>query len=501
MKLILNSLAAWAAVAATMLVGIVVTPTLLVELGTEANGLWRLVVQVVGYYGLVDLALGAAIIRYMAKYLGENRPDDFRDTFQSALAIAAAFSFGLVLLIGVGGGAIANLLFDGTDAETFAILVRLLAVATAVNALNAVFGSVLVAHEQIALNSGVRFVSEMLRMVISVVILQSGGGLIGLGWLFVGLAIAHLALNVVLTRKLHRSLVTPVFGYSRRMAGKLGRFGGTAAAAKIGDILRFQIDLVVLTSIVSLNAAGVYGVVLILIRGFLNAVLAVADTTQPRLARIAGDSSNFRKSLLLYTNVVCLLIAFLAACGFWLIEPTLSVWLPGDFANFRDATVAFRILIVGMAFDMMMVVPTIGLRAINKHKYYAWQNIGEGVANLVLSIVLGSRYGLVGVALGTTIPSLTTKLFIQPVYCARLFGIAWVKLWFAAMRPLFVMLAVMIGTFFVRPDATDSLIGLIALAVPVAFIIGTLTFLAGRSGETWYLVSGLWYKPRHGAVA
>ncbi len=493
MKLVYNSLAAWAAVAASMLVGIVVTPTLVAELGIEANGLWRLVVQIVGYYGLVDLALGAAVIRYLAKYRGEKRLDEFRETFQSAVAIAAAFALGLVVLIALTGGVIADWLFDGDEAETFGVLIRLLAIATGLNAVNAVLGSVLVAHEQIVLNSAVRFCSEIIRMVVSVVILRSGGGLIGLGWLFVALAIAHIGVNLVLTRRLHGELVKPLRGYSKIAGGKLGRFGAAAAASKVGDILRFQVDLVVLTSVVSLEAAGVYGVVIVLVRGFINAVLAVADSTQPRLAAIAVNRYRFRRSLLTYTNIVCLLIAFLAACAFWLIEPVLHVWLPDNLStnNIDDAALVFRVLIIGMAVDMMMVVPTVGLRAINKHKYYAWQNIAEGVANLVLSLILGHRYGMVGVAFGTTIPSIVSKVFIQPIYSAHFFGVRTRSILGVAIRPMLVFAAVAVFTGYVTPPIPSTYGGLLALAVPTAAVVGMITLVVGSSRGTRLALDGL----------
>jgi len=63
--------------------------------------------------------------------------------------------------------------------------------------------------------------------------------------------------------------------------------------------------------------------------------------------------------------------------------------------------------------------------------------LGEGIANLALSIYLAPRLGLIGVALGTTIPMLVTKLVIQPWYTLRIIGIP-VKDYFVLsfLRPL-----------------------------------------------------------------
>jgi hypothetical protein len=44
----------------------------------------------------------------------------------------------------------------------------------------------------------------------------------------------------------------------------------------------------------------------------------------------------------------------------------------------------------------------------------------EGLANLVLSILLVRHFGLLGVALGTMVPMAFTKLFVQPWYFCRI---------------------------------------------------------------------------------
>jgi O-antigen/teichoic acid export membrane protein len=59
------------------------------------------------------------------------------------------------------------------------------------------------------------------------------------------------------------------------------------------------------------------------------------------------------------------------------------------------------------------------LYGISKHGLFAVFNSLEGVANLVLSILLVRHLGMLGVALGTMIPMALTKLFIQPWYFCR----------------------------------------------------------------------------------
>jgi O-antigen/teichoic acid export membrane protein len=74
------------------------------------------------------------------------------------------------------------------------------------------------------------------------------------------------------------------------------------------------------------------------------------------------------------------------------------------------------VLVTGWIFGLAQSPSVQLLYGISKHKFFAWFNSIEGATNLILSIVLARKYGMLGVALGTMIPMLVTKLIIQPIY-------------------------------------------------------------------------------------
>ena len=100
------------------------------------------------------------------------------------------------------------------------------------------------------------------------------------------------------------------------------------------------------------------------------------------------------------------------------------------------------------------------LYGISKHGLFAAFNSLEGVANLVLSILLVRHLGLLGVALGTMIPMAFTKLFVQPWYFCRVMHFdLWeyyallVKSLFAAVVAL--LLPAVLVLRYSAPDYTD----------------------------------------------
>src|SRR6202008_4912680 len=81
--------------------------------------------------------------------------------------------------------------------------------------------------------------------------------------------------------------------------------------------------------------------------------------------------------------------------------------------------------------------PMVGLLyGVSKHKFYAYLNLAEGSINLILSLVLVRHFGMIGVALGTLIPMLVTKLWIQPLYVCHVAGIEFLEYLRKSVRTL-----------------------------------------------------------------
>ena len=87
--------------------------------------------------------------------------------------------------------------------------------------------------------------------------------------------------------------------------------------------------------------------------------------------------------------------------------------------GYVDAYPVLIVLTVGAMFALWQAPSVSLLYATSRHRFFALFNAMEGVANLVLSIILVRRYGMIGVALGTMLPMAVIKLLIQPVYLCR----------------------------------------------------------------------------------
>jgi O-antigen/teichoic acid export membrane protein len=118
------------------------------------------------------------------------------------------------------------------------------------------------------------------------------------------------------------------------------------------------------------------------------------------------------------------------------------------------------------------------------HKALSWWTLAEGAANLVLSIWWARKYGLLGVALGTAIPLIASKVFVQPWYALRDLDTTW-WLYFrqGLARPVFVGGLYMALSWFVtsRFGTSANFIELALICACQTVFFAGLTYLVGLS--------------------
>src|ERR1019366_5658093 len=92
-----------------------------------------------------------------------------------------------------------------------------------------------------------------------------------------------------------------------------------------------------------------------------------------------------------------------------------------DRATFRTMANYSSVTLVIILATLMWAQAASGrvLFGISKHRTWAFVTLGEGIANLILSIILVRPYGIIGDALGTAIPLSLTMLFFMPVHLCR----------------------------------------------------------------------------------
>src|SRR5262249_51142478 len=86
---------------------------------------------------------------------------------------------------------------------------------------------------------------------------------------------------------------------------------------------------------------------------------------------------------------------------------------------FADSAVVLTVLTIPQFGSMSQYTSPLILAGMAKHRPFAYFALAEGVANLLLSVVLVQKIGLIGVGWGTVIPNLISSSIVVPLYTLR----------------------------------------------------------------------------------
>lgn len=449
----------------TIAVSFFMMPFLVRTLGDEQYGLWTLVGSFLGFYGLMDVGLSSAVVRFVSRAVG--RKDDLE------VRRVIATSFYLFLILGLISALItvAAVLSIGwlmPNTPNLALLRMLLlilglnfAIDFPVRSFNAVFTSNL--REDIG--TGIMITKNLLCSLAIYLVVRNGAGVLGLALTSVGFSLADSATRVFLAfrveprttislKYLDRSRIRPLFDYS--FPTMVGR---------VASVLRFRLHQLIITAIVGLSAVTHYAIGFRLIELVSNLMSQATGVVTPLFSQDEGmnDYQAIRRKFILLSRMSIYVAIFF--CGLlWQYGSTfIRLWMgPG----YEDSATILKIFLVPFSLNLVQAAVQPLLYGISKHPFYVWTNLAEGVVSIILSIGLGQRMGMHGVVLGTAIPMTVKLLAIQPWYACGAIGLTRRTYGWLLLKNILIASAGIGAARLFLPDMTRH--GLPGLAIATA---------------------------------
>jgi O-antigen/teichoic acid export membrane protein len=440
--LTVNAMSNLAALGISLLVTFFLTPYLIHKLGDTKYGIWALIGSIVGIYGLLDLGISSAIMRYVAYYLGRNDDNSLSKTLSSSLFLFCCVGIVCLTLSFLLPSTLAA--FFNLSNSSFVVFKHslwLIGLATAVSFPSNVLETGIRAYEHFAPTNYVRISTELLRACFCVIALKLELGLSGIaGATFATTAIGFLC-NIVLFKyrcpQVRIGLNMINWGSLRELIA----YGVPATVVILASILQNKLGNVVIAKYLNMRLVTVYAVgalLIVFLQRFMVAVIGVLD---PRFSRLSGQSDSdsigglYLRSLAFSTS-----LAFSIGLTFVLIGRVLiPLWVgPGYEGSYN----VLLVLAIGQMVSASQM-PTISvLFALNRHRWYAVLSLLEGVVNVCLSIILAQKWGIVGVAAGTTIPILFFRTTLIPLYAIKQVGISAQSFYRTVGRPLVLLVSI-----------------------------------------------------------
>lgn len=472
-SLVVNAISNWSALGVNIVIGFLLTPYIIACLGTSNYGIWVLVGSVIGYYGVLDLGVRSAVMRYAARYAGAKDHKALNQVVNGAIAMFCGVGALVVISTFLGSAPLA--IFFNIKAEdfiSFKQVMWLLGLSAGLMFPGSVLTVVMMAHERFVITNIAKIIADIIRGCLTFLVLYQGGTLVHVSWVYLGLSVCEILVNVFLIKVYFKHVSFSLKLIKKKVVLGLLNFGFFAFIGRFGELLRLKLDTAVIGRFLNIELVGVYGLASFLLSYMFRLVVASVGVTQPRLSSLAGrvDNKALSQVVMKYSIITANLAACFVLVAILLGRDFIKLFVPENFKDPNGAALVLIILLVGLIPDLMTKVSINALQAVKKHRFYAYQTIIEGIANLILSIMLVVPFGIYGVALGTAIPALVTKLIIQPIYCCRILQISWGQYMFNVLvKPLLVVGSIVLWY--------NSNINFTAKTYPPLFLKGAVIFL------------------------
>jgi len=457
-----NILTNYATVFLVAVAGLVTTPIMLKYLGVAEYGIWVLAGSVVGYLEILELGFGTATTKLIAED-ADKRTERVLRTLNTNVFVLTVMGF-LALIGGLVMSYYAPAWFnvppdlESATQKAFVILT----VAIAVSIPFDTFGGALNAYQRLDLLSLTNMWRALGAAIGGAVVAVLGGGVVAVTLVT---AIFGMSAHLLRWRMLRR--IIPGLRLSLRLVER-AQIGLTAKLSwwfmlrDAAVVVTQRLDLVVVGVMLGLHAVAAYSIGLKLAQMGMKAMQPFSALFFPRASGLAaeGDVRGLGALLvdgtrvsLAVANPIMLLLSILA----W---PLVVAWV-GD--GLGDAVPVLVLLALARGAASVAETAWWLLGGAGWIRWTASLSMLEAAVNLGSSILLAPVYGPAGVAAGTLIGVVLTRLPVSFVLSPRATGISPAKFAAGALRPhvapvVVTALALFLARSLIPPDPLPVLV-------------------------------------------
>lgn len=404
---------------------LLLTPFIIRTLGQAEYGVYKLSASVVAYLLLLDLGVGNAITRYIAKF----RASGEKEKSQKFLGVATIF-YSVIAIVAI----IAGIIFIGVFPKAFAKgltadeirLGQKLLFITMINAAvtlgTAAYNNVIIAYEQFAVSKGASIAQIIIRMAFTVVALKCGLGSVGI--VTVNLIMTVLGRGFFVLYVLFRIKLLPKFkGFDAGFIKEIVVYSSMILLQMIATQLNATVDQVLIGSLVASSSTilAVYSVGTQVTQYYQSIGTAFTGVLMPGIVNMVehgADAKALADEMIRIGRIIFIVLGLILGgflvCG----QQFITLWA-GKENN--DAYLVALILMIAHMFILTESVGTQILWAMNQHKEQAILKIVIVLLNMLLTIALIKWQPLIGATIGTFISLILGDVVVMNViFCKKL---------------------------------------------------------------------------------
>ena len=418
-QLVTNVGSSWFSLGFDVLVGLFLSPFLLHWLGDTAFGIWVLIFSITGYYGLFDLGIRSSVVRYVSKFTATDDIEDLAKLINTSLFTYSCIGvFSLLVTVFLSFYVDHIFKIPPEFHSTARWLLLMVGASVGIGFPLGVVGGYLDGLQRFYINNWANIAGDIARLVLIILAVRHGRGLLTIAAITVLLPIVLYVIRGIIA---YRILPVP-FGFryvDRATFRTMANYSGVTLIIMVATQLKFKTDNLVIGTMISAAAVTYFSIGARIVSYAQQMVMALAQNFLPLASQseATGNTNRLRK-VFLAGNRVCAFTAFPITVTLLILgRSVIEVWV-----GKRYVATSYSVLVILIIPATLMWAQAASGRVlfgISKHHTWAFVTLGEGIANLVLSIILVRFYGILGDAFGTAIPLSCTMLFFMPRHLCK----------------------------------------------------------------------------------
>lgn len=437
----------FASQAVNIIMGLVISPIIIRILGQNEYGLYQLVQSVVSYLNMMNLGFNGAYIRYysIARTKGRQEVANINGLFLKIYSVIA------LLCLAAGAVLLANIQILGNQltAADYVIAKRLmvlLVINLAVSFPGNLFVSYMFANEQFVFYRALAILMNILLPVLKIPLLLWGYGSVGIVALTLAFTILGLAANVLYCR-LRLGMQINCRYFEKAIFVDLSKYTFFIFLNDLVYYVNSNVDKLLLGRIMGTIAVAIYSVGYTLNTYYNTMTWVVPEMYIPAVNRAAvADDSAMLNALFIKMGRINNYLTLLVISGFLLFgQRFIWLWVGEDYNE------AFYAACILFAAGYVPAVQTLGdniQNALNKHQIRSIVYFVIMCANIVLSVFLIRRFGIIGTCLGTLFASMIGEGIFMNIYYHKKIGLNIIAFWAEVSKWYPFVLVLGVGTFF-----------------------------------------------------
>lgn len=418
--------------------GFLIFPFTLHIIGNKANGILLLINSLIGYFSLLDLGIVTTVVKMVAEHTHEKDNKEITKIVVNAICVFVAIGICMVVLALLLTPFLGNFFKIPKELllqAKFTYVIYIMSVGLIFPA--AIFQAVFAGYQNYKLNNIISIIQTTSAIIGSIIVLKLGFGIIGLALISLVSNIVVISLRTYFILAKYHIHFYKFNLFSFKRVKSIFLFSRWILLITVAARLIFQSDVVIIGMFASAAAITAYQIALspnLFLRAIGDQFNSV---TLPASSNLNAQNNEHILQRLLKesTRVTTItMIPFVIVFMIW-GRDYITLWVGKSYVTSYYTLIT---LTIGIFAATIQGTSNQIIIALNKHKVFATIAICEAIVNVLLSIVLLQKFGIIGVALGTTIPALISSLGFSIIYSSKLVHVNPLHIYSRIVHPILV---------------------------------------------------------------